>query len=63
MKMNTTEFVNTVRISKAKELILDENLTFSEISYKIGYNDSAYFNRILKKHTGKTPGEYRQNPS
>lgn len=63
MKMNTTEFVNTVRISKAKELILDENLTFSEISYKIGYNDSAYFNRIFKKHTGKTPGEYRQNPS
>lgn len=63
MKMNTTEFVNTVRISKAKEMILDDKLTFSEIAYKVGYNDSAYFNRIFKKYTGKTPGEYRQNPS
>ncbi len=60
MKMNTSEFINTIRINKAKELILQTELTFSEIAYKVGYNDSAYFTRTFKKYTGKTPKEYKQ---
>jgi len=60
MKMSTTEFINTVRINKAKEMMQTSDLTFSEISYKIGYSDSAYFSRIFKKLTGKTPREFRQ---
>lgn len=61
MNMNTSEFINTVRINKAKELILKDELTFSEIAYKVGYKEAAYFFRIFKKHTGNTPGEFRQN--
>jgi len=60
MKMSTTEFINTVRINKAKEMMQTSDLTFSEISYKVGYSDSAYFSRIFKKLTGKTPGEFRK---
>jgi DNA-binding response OmpR family regulator/two-component sensor histidine kinase len=60
MNMNTSEFINTVRINKAKELILENELNFSEIAYKVGYSDSAYFTRMFKKHTEKTPGEYRK---
>ena len=60
MNMNIPEFINTVRINKAKELMHVEEATFAEIAYKIGYNDPAYFSRIFKKHTGKTPKEYRQ---
>jgi signal transduction histidine kinase/ligand-binding sensor domain-containing protein/DNA-binding response OmpR family regulator len=63
MNMNTSEFINTVRINKAKELMVNETLTLSEISYKVGYSDSAYFTRIFKKITGSTPGEYRKNIS
>lgn len=61
MHMNTTEFINTIRLNKAKELMLNNNLTLSEIAYKVGYSDSAYFTRIFKKTTGKTPGEYRKS--
>jgi len=60
MEMNTTEFINTVRINKAKELIANTNFTLSEISFKVGYKDAAYFNRVFKKITEKTPGEYRR---
>jgi signal transduction histidine kinase/ligand-binding sensor domain-containing protein/DNA-binding response OmpR family regulator len=60
MNMNASEFINTVRINKAKELILEDSLNFSEITYKVGYSDSAYFTRIFKKYTGKTPGEYKK---
>jgi YesN/AraC family two-component response regulator len=60
MNMSTSEFINTVRINKAKKLIMqEEEITFSEIAYKVGYNDSAYFTRIFKKHSGKTPKEYK----
>ncbi|MDR2626552.1 MAG: response regulator [Dysgonamonadaceae bacterium] len=59
MNMNPSEFITTVRINKAKELILRKDLTFSEIAYRVGYNDSAYFTRIFKKHTGTTPKEYK----
>lgn len=61
MNMNTSEFINTVRINKAKELIVADELTLSEIAYKVGYKEAAYFFRMFKKHTGITPGEYRQN--
>ena len=60
MNMNTSEFINTVRINKAKELMTQSKYTLSEIAYKVGYNDAAYFTRIFKKTTGKTPGEFRK---
>ena len=63
MKMNTSEFINTVRINQAKELMQSGNLTISEISYKVGYSDNAYFSKTFKKITGLTPGEFRRNQS
>ena len=61
MNMNTSEFINTVRINKAKELMLqDDELTFAEIAYKVGYKEATYFTRIFKKLSGKTPKEYKQ---
>jgi len=63
VKMNTSEFINTVRINKAKELIKSSDYTISEISYKVGYSDNAYFSKTFKKITGKTPGEFRKDQS
>ncbi len=59
MRMSSSEFINTVRINKARELMADPELSLSEIAFRVGYNDSAYFSRIFKKHSGKTPKEYR----
>ena len=61
MKMNTSEFINTVRINKAKELMQTSDYTISEISYKVGYSDNAYFSKTFKRITGKTPGEFRKD--
>lgn len=57
--ISTTEFINTIRINKAKNYIRSTEITFSEIAYKVGFNDPAYFNRIFKKHSGMTPGQYK----
>jgi YesN/AraC family two-component response regulator len=34
-------------------------LSFSEIAYQVGYEDSSFFRKVFKKHTGLLPREYR----
>ncbi len=54
------EFVREVRIERAAEYIKNTQLTFSEISYKVGIEDPRYFSRCFKQKFGVTPSEYRQ---
>ena len=37
----------------------DKNI--QEISYDLGYNDDAYFNRVFKNSVGQTPKQFREN--
>lgn len=53
------DFVIQVRMDKAKELLAGTGATIREIASAVGYKDVFYFNRVFKKHTGITPGQYR----
>ncbi|RPF42169.1 YesN/AraC family two-component response regulator [Hydrogenoanaerobacterium saccharovorans] len=52
-------FVTKLRIQKAKELMCNSNLPISEIAEQVGYESQEHFSRIFKKHTGKSPSNYR----
>ena len=56
--------VNTLvtdrELEKAKELIL-EKLPIEQISEICGFESSAYFRRLFKKHVGTSPREYRRS--
>lgn len=52
------DYITTLRIDKSKELIRDTNLTLTQISYEVGYQNTSYFNRVFKKKTGISPSEY-----
>lgn len=54
------EYINQFRMEKAKQLLLNTNLTATEISKKIGFNDSNYFFRLFKKYMGVSPSELRK---
>jgi ligand-binding sensor domain-containing protein/signal transduction histidine kinase/DNA-binding response OmpR family regulator len=56
-----TEFILLYRMKKALELIKTSELSVSEISEKVGFNDPYYFSRCFKKHFGKSPKLYAQN--
>ena len=58
---NTTpaEYVISVRLSNAKLLLLETNLTMSQIAEMCGFCDASYFSYYFKKSFGKTPLEYR----
>lgn len=54
------QFLTSQRLHKAIELLADYRFKIYEIAELIGYSDQAYFSEIFKKHTGKTPMEYRE---
>ena len=47
------------RISKAKSLLSDTNLTIVEIALQCGFNNPSHFMRIFKKKSGKTAVQFR----
>lgn len=57
---NPMDYVHTVRIEEAKELLANKNSTVNEIGYQVGYEDPASFRRLFKRKTGTTPSNYRR---
>jgi len=56
---NFVEYVSQHRIELACKLLLETNLSVSQISEKSGFNDYFYFTRIFKRFTNMTPTQYR----
>ena len=54
-----TEYLISLRLGKAKEMLRTTNIKSSQIARESGYNDSHYFSYIFKKNVGITPSEYR----
>ncbi len=54
------EFVQHVRIEKAKEYLLRTNRPVQWIAEQIGYADEKYFSRLFREQTGCTPSEFRR---
>ena len=59
MGCNLTDYINTVRIKKAKELLKKNEMTIKEIGYEVGYSDPNYFSKVFKKYEGYTPTVYK----
>jgi YesN/AraC family two-component response regulator len=53
------EYINALRLRKASEMLTGSEDSITDICYKAGYNNSAYFTRVFKKNTGLSPREYR----
>ena len=53
------EYVISVRLSNAKLLLSESDLTMSQISELCGFCDASYFSYNFKQRFGKTPMEYR----
>ena len=54
------EYLTTLRMNKAKELLRCTGMRSSEIAGEIGYKDAHYFSYLFKKTQGMTPSDYRK---
>ena len=54
------EYLTTLRMNKAKELLRCTGMRSSEVAGEVGYKDAHYFSYLFKKTQGMTPSEYRK---
>jgi two-component system response regulator YesN len=55
---NFIEYVNMVKLQKAKQLLQQSNKTVEDISDYLGYANKSYFIKLFKREIGMTPSEY-----
>ncbi|WP_019636898.1 helix-turn-helix transcriptional regulator [Paenibacillus fonticola] len=57
---NFIDYLTHIRLSKAKELLIETDAKIKDVAEGVGYNQHSYFNRIFKKEEGITPSEFRE---
>ena len=62
MKMSPLEYINTVRINTACELLQKTDEPVADIAHKCGFTTNSTFNRNFKHLMGVTPVEWRKRP-
>ncbi len=60
---SANEFIRSIRLKRAAQLIKQDQLTISEITYQVGFNDLQYFRDCFKKQFGINPSEYSMQSS
>ena len=58
--LTPNEYVILKRIEKSKELLLNNDLSIDEISYKCGFSSRSYFDKAFKKTVALTPANFRE---
>ncbi len=59
--ISITEYITSLRLAKAKNLLRHSDQRIYQIALECGYTDESYFGKVFKKYEGCTPHEYR-NP-
>ena len=54
------KYIQKAKMEHARKLLTDTDLSVTEVGYKIGVNDSAYFYRMFKAWYGLSPSQYRK---
>jgi len=60
MGISPVDYINQLRIEKAKVLIKENECDLTEIFLSCGFKNRSYFNRTFKKYVGLTPNSFRQ---
>ena len=56
---SVSEIVEIRKLIEARQLLINSDLSISEIGYELGYAEKAYFTRVFTKKTGLTPTDFR----
>ncbi|WP_075590107.1 hybrid sensor histidine kinase/response regulator transcription factor [Labilibacter marinus] len=52
-------FIRSIRVKRACQLLLQGDLSVSEVTYDVGFNDLRYFRECFTSETGYLPSEYK----
>ena len=54
-------YLNNIRVSISKKLLLDSSVKLTDISGLVGYEEQSYYTKVFKKLAGMTPGLFRKS--
>jgi two-component system response regulator YesN len=54
------DYLNELRINKAKELLMDARFKTYEVAEAVGIPNAHYFSKLFRKYAGMTASEYKQ---
>ena len=54
------EYITRLRMERAKDLLAQNNASVAAVAESVGYSNRHYFQRLFKRYTGKTPGNFRK---
>lgn len=58
--INFVDYLNELRINKAKELLMDARFKTYEVAEAVGIPNAHYFSKLFRKYAGMTASEYKQ---
>jgi transcriptional regulator GlxA family with amidase domain len=58
--MTLIDYLQNLRVEKAKRLLEESAMPIDEISAAAGYEDASFFRRLFKRRMGLTPSQYRK---
>ena len=58
--LSSAEFIRSIRIKRAAQLLQDKSKTVSEIAYEVGFNDMKHFRQVFHKQFNCSPSEFRE---
>ena len=62
-ELSASQFIRKVRLGKSMELLKEDSLTVSEVSYQVGFGSTSYFIKCFREEYGHSPGEFGKQPS
>ncbi len=60
MGVSLNDYINTLRVEKAKHLLKNTNTKVIDIALEVGFDTLPYFSSVFKKYTGVSPAEFRK---
>ncbi len=60
LKTTPLQYINSIRLEHAKELLQNTSLQVNEISWRVGFENVNYFIQLFKRENGTTPALYRK---
>ncbi len=54
------DFIKTIRLKQAAELLTQQKITISEVAYALGFNNLSHFSNTFKEFYGISPKEYSE---
>ena len=59
--LSTSDFIRTLRLQRAAQMLSKASGTISEIAYKVGFSNLSHFSKAFRKHFGQLPSDFSMN--